>query len=218
MKRIFFTVIAVFATMMTISAQSKLDLKLIQETVENEKNYFQDILNIFQNDDPLLRTDDVALIYYGHSFLPSYNAGNDNNEEALKNYVAQGDNTGIYATAKKILSYNPVSLNALFYAWRSSIALNKSESESTSYVTKYLNILNMITTYGDGKSSRTPFYVINPDDQDHIIYGIFEIENVKGRELDTESLCNIITVEPSKKFPTRTMYINVSRYLAHTSK
>lgn len=217
MKRIFFTFVAIFATMMTISAQAVLDLKLIQETVENEKEYFQDILNIFQNDDPLLRTEDIALVYYGHSFLPSYNAGNDKNEEALKNYVAQGDNNSIYATAKKILAYNPVSLNALFYAWRSALELNRPESESTSYVTKYLNILNMITTYGDGKNSRTPFYVINPDDQDHIIYGIFEIEDVKGRELDTETLCNIISIEPCPKFPRRLMYINVSRYLSHTT-
>jgi hypothetical protein len=76
----------------------------------------------------------------------------------------------------------------------------------------------MITSYGDGKSSRTPLYVINPDDQEHLLYGIFEIEDVKGRQLDTETMCNIITVEPSKKFPSRTMYINVSRFLSHTSK
>ncbi len=218
MKRVFFTLAALFAAISSIEAQAKLDLKIIKETVETEKSYFQDILNIFLNDDPLLRTDDIALVYYGHSYLPTYNGGNDKNEEELKNQMAKGDTKRVYEISKEILSYNPVSLNALFYAWRSASDLGKPEAEVTSYVTKYLNILNMIISYGDGKSSKTPLYVINPDDQDHLLYGIFEIEDVKGRELDTETMCNIITVEPSRKFPSRTMYINISRFLSHTSK
>ena len=44
------------------------------------------------------------------------------------------------------------------------------------------------------------------------------IENVKKRELDTETLCNIITVEPSKKYQSRIVYIDMSIYLANTSK
>lgn len=218
MKRVFFTLAVLFAAISSIEAQAKLDLKIIKETVETEKSYFQDILNIFLNDDPLLRTDDIALVYYGHSYLPTYNGGNDKNEEELKNQMAKGDTKRVYEISKEILSYNPVSLNALFYAWRSASDLGKPETEVTSYVTKYLNILNMIISYGDGKSSKTPLYVINPDDQDHLLYGIFEIEDVKGRELDTETMCNIITVEPSRKFPSRTMYINISRFLSHTSK
>lgn len=218
MKRILFTFITILATITAVQGQSKLNLEIIKETVETEKEYFQDILKVFLNDDPLLRIDDIALVYYGHSYLPSYNAGNDINEEKLKEYMAQGDNYNVYSTAKKILDYNPVSLNALFYAWRAATALEKPESETTSYVTKYLNILKMITSYGDGKSSATAIYVTNPDDQDHILYGYYEIEEVKGRQLDTETLCNIITVEPNKKYNSRIMYINVSRYLTHTTK
>ncbi len=218
MKRIHLTIAALFVAILSIQAQSKLDLNLIKETVENEKEYFNDILNVYLNDDPLIRIDDLALVYYGQSYLPEYRGSNDSNEEELKNHMAKGENNKAYAVAKKILAYNPVSLNALFYAWRTSVALGHSHEESSSYVTKYLNLLNMITTYGDGKNSRTPFYVISPDDQDHILYGMLDIENVKERKLDTETLCNIISVEPSKKFPARTVYINVSRFLSHTSK
>lgn len=218
MKRIHLTIAALFVAILSVQAQSKLDLNLIKETVENEKEYFNDILNVYLNDDPLIRIDDLALVYYGQSYLTEYRGSNDSNEEELKNHMAKGENNKAYAVAKKILAYNPVSLNALFYAWRTSVALGHSHEESSSYVTKYLNLLNMITTYGDGKSSRTPFYVISPDDQDHILYGMLDIENVKERKLDTETLCNIISVEPSKKFPARTVYINVSRFLSHTSK
>lgn len=218
MKRIHLTIAALFVAILSVQAQSKLDLNLIKETVENEKEYFNDILNVYLNDDPLIRIDDLALVYYGQSYLPEYRGSNDSNEEELKNHMAKGENNKAYAVAKKILAYNPVSLNALFYAWRTSVALGHSHEESSSYVTKYLSLLNMITTYGDGKNSRTPFYVISPDDQDHILYGMLDIENVKERKLDTETLCNIISVEPSKKFPARTVYINVSRFLSHTSK
>ena len=170
MKRIHLTIAALFVAILSVQAQSKLDLNLIKETVENEKEYFNDILNVYLNDDPLIRIDDLALVYYGQSYLPEYRGSNDSNEEELKNHMAKGENNKAYAVAKKILAYNPVSLNALFYAWRTSVALGHSHEESSSYVTKYLNLLNMITTYGDGKNSRTPFYVISPDDQDHILY------------------------------------------------
>ena len=71
---------------------------------------------------------------------------------------------------------------------------------------------------GDGKSSRTPFRVITPDDQEHVMYGMLDIENVKSRNLDTKTLCNIISVTPSAKFNANVMYFDVSRYLSHTSK
>ena len=76
----------------------------------------------------------------------------------------------------------------------------------------------MITSMGDGKSSDNPFRVIVPDDQDHVMYGMLDIENVVSRNLDTKILCNIIGVTPSAKFNSRTMYFDISRYLSHTAK
>ena len=60
--------------------------------------------------------------------------------------------------------------------------------------------------------------VITPDDQDYIMYGKLQIEDVISQTLDTETLCNIITVAPTQKFPSSRMYINVGLYLSHTSK
>lgn len=205
-------------TMLMAHAQSQLDYKTINDIVVNEKQYYNDILNIYLSDDPYIRTDDYALVYYGQSFLPSYNGGNDTNEEALKNYAAEGKLLNQYETAKKILEYNPVSLNALFYAWRAADELIKPEEETNSYLKKYLGILDMITTIGDGKSTDTPFRVICPDDQDHILYGKLDVETILSRKLDTQSLCNIINIEPTEKFTSRRVYIDVSRYLSHTAK
>ena len=218
MKKTALILTALLFMLAPVAAQDKFDFKLIKEIVDNERPYFNDILKLYLADDALLRTDDVALIYYGQTYLPTYKGGNDTNEKTLKRYVAENNQLKIYETANKILSYNPVSLNALFYAWLSSQQLLKPEKETKSYVNKYLKILEMITTMGDGKSARSPFRVINPDDQDHVMYGMLDIENVHSRSLDTKTLCNIISVTPSAKFPTRTMYFDVSRYLSHTSK
>lgn len=218
MKKIITLAAILIATAATY-AQSKLDYKTIKEIVETEKEYYNDILNnVYQNDDPLIRIDDYALVYYGHSFTPAYNGAGDTAEEELKNLAAAGDMLKQYETAKKILAYNPVSLNALFYAWRAADELIKPEEETQSYLKKYLGILNMITTLGDGKSSSTPYRVITPDDQDHILYGVLDVNNIISRNLDTSTLCNIITIEPTEKFQSRKVFFDVSRYLSHTAK
>lgn len=217
MKKIV-TLIAMFIAIMAANAQEQLDYKTIKEIVENEKEYYNDILGVYLSDDPLIRIDDYALVYYGHTFTPEYRGANDTLEDELKNYAAAGDIFKQYETAKKILEYNPVSLNALFYAWRAADELIKPDEETQSYVKKYLGILNMITTNGDGKSSRTPYRVITPDDQDHILYGVLDVNNIISRNLDTGTLCNIVTIEPTEKFQSRKVFFDVSRYLSHTAK
>lgn len=212
------TLIALFAIAIMANAQLQLDYKTIKDIVENEKEYFNDILEVYQNNDPYIRVDDYALVYYGQSFLPSYNGGNDTNEEKLKSYAAEGKYLEQYETAKKILEYNPVSLNALFYAWRAADELIKPEEETKAYLVKYIGLLDMITTMGNGKNAENPFHVICPDDQDHILYGKLQISNVYSRQLDTNTLCNIITVEPNENFQARRVYIDISRYLSHTTK
>ncbi|MBR3884012.1 MAG: DUF4919 domain-containing protein [Bacteroidaceae bacterium] len=218
MRKTTLTILMFLITVLSLHAQNKVDLDIIKEIVQNEKGYYNDILNVYLTDDPYIRIDDIALIYYGQAYLPTYKGGNDANEEMLKTYVSESNQRKVYNTAKKILEYNPVSLNALFYAWRSAEALGLTEAEATSYVKKYLSLLEMIITTNDGKSSKTAFKVISPDDQDHILYGILDIEEVKSRDLDTQTLCNIIRVEPSEKFKSRTMYIDVSLPLSHIEK
>ena len=84
------TMAALLVATLFASAQAQLDYKTIKDIVENEKQYYNDILNVYLNDDPYIRVDDYALVYYGQSFLPAYNGGNDKNEKALKNYAAEG--------------------------------------------------------------------------------------------------------------------------------
>ena len=216
MKKILITLSLCIAPFIA-SAQVFLDYATIEDIVKNERQYFDDIVNIYKSDDPMIRLDDIALVYYGQAFLPQYNPGNDENEKALKKFHDAGNHAEAYNTAKKILEYNPVSLNALFNLLVSSKELGKSQEEFNSYAKKYQGILEMITKYGNGNSSSSPFKVISPDDQNYVMFHELEIAKEISRELDTETLCNIIIVEPSPKFQYRRVYFDLSLYLKHTN-
>ena len=199
-------------------AQVFLDYATIEDIVKNEREYFDEIVGIYKSDDPMIRLDDMALVYYGQAFLPQYNPSNDENEKALKRFHDAGNHAEAYNTAKKIMEYNPVSLNALFNLLISSKELGKSKEEFDSYANKYQKILNMITEYGNGNTADSPFKVICPDDQNYVLFHELEIEREISRELDTETLCNIIVVEPNKKFQYRRVYFDLSLFLKHTGK
>ena len=217
MKKFITTLVLCFGIFVA-NAQVFLDYATIEDIVKNEREYFDEIVDIYKNDDPMIRLDDIALVYYGQAFLPQYNPGNDENEKALKRFHDAGNHAEAYNTAKKIIEYNPVSLNALFNLLISSKELGKSKEEFDSYANKYQKILNMITEYGNGNTADSPFKVINPDDQNYVLFHELEIEKEISRELDTETLCNIIVVEPSTKYQYRRVYFDLSLFLKHTSK
>ena len=216
MKKLF-TIAILIATASFVKAQLLLDKATIEDIVKNETSYFNDIVQVFNSDDPFLDTDDIALVYYGHAFTPGYKPGKDENEKLLKKYYNEDNYPKMYETAKKILSYSPANLDALFYAWISAKTIGKSEDEYLSYVNKHQNIINMIKSYGDGKSSKTAFRIVNPEDQKYVMYSL-NIDSELSSELDTETLCNILIVKPSQEFQARRMYFDVSLFLNNSNK
>ncbi|MBR6691378.1 MAG: DUF4919 domain-containing protein [Bacteroidaceae bacterium] len=203
-----------FCIMATLSySQTLLDMETIKEIATTEKEYYKDIVGLFNNDDPYLDVNDVAIVYYGQAFQPYYMPAGNKDEAAMKEYSEKNDYSAAYNTAKKIIKTNPVSLNALFTLLISAKELGMSEEECRSYASRYMRILNMIMEYGNGKSRETAFKVITPDDQDYILYGKLNIEKVISNELDTETLCNIFLVEPSAEFQQRRVYFDLSIFL-----
>jgi hypothetical protein len=214
----FLTFLLLVAALTTATAQVKLDMATIEDIVKNEKQYYNDIMGLYKNDDPYLRTDDIALVYYGQTFNPEYKPGTDNNEKRLNKLYEEGKHIEAYELAQKILEYNPVSLNALFKMIKTSQALARTLEEYDTYARKFYGILGMITQYGDGKSSSNPYVIITPEDQDYVMYGMMGIQKEITREFDKETLCNIILVEPSKEFPSRRMYFNLELFLRKASE
>lgn len=198
--------------------QLEINDTVIGYIVKHEREYFNEITALYNSNDPMLHVDDIALVYYGQAFLPHYSPGKDENEKLLKRLHEEKKNAEVYNVAKKILDYNPVSLNALFSIYIASKELGKSDEECLAYLKKYQNIIDMICHYGDGKSSDTAFRIITPDDQDYIIYGKLQIEDVITQTLDTETLCNIVSVKPSDKFPQQRVYFDLSLFLQQAAR
>ena len=217
MKKILLSII-LFLGCTDAFGQLEINDTVIGYIVKHEREYFNEITNLYNINDPMLHVDDIALVYYGQAFLPQYNPGKDENEKLLKKLHDEKKNAEVYNVAKNILSYNPVSLNALFSIYIASKELGKSDEECLSYLKKYQNIIDMICHYSDGKSSDTAFRIITPDDQDYIIYGKLQIEDVLSQTLDTETLCNIISVKPSEKFPGRCVYFDLSLFLSQAAR
>jgi hypothetical protein len=217
MKKILLSIMLFFGCTAAFG-QLEINDTVVGYIVKHEREYFDEITKLYNSNDPMLHVDDIALVYYGQAFLPQYNPGKDENEKALKRLYEEKRNIEIYNTAKKILTYNPVSLNALFSIYIASKELGKSEEEYQPYLKKYQSIIDMICYYGDGKSSETAFRIITPDDQDYIMYGKLQIENVISQTLDTETMCNIVTVKPSDRFTGHRVYFDISLFLSQASR
>ncbi|MBR3907579.1 MAG: DUF4919 domain-containing protein [Bacteroidaceae bacterium] len=212
-----FIISVLIVTASFVKAQLLLDKATIEDIVKNENSYFNDIVQVFNSDDPFLDTDDIALVYYGQAFTPGYKPGKDENEKLMKKFYNEDNYPKVYETAKKILAYSPANLDALFYAWISAKTIGKSEDEYLSYVNKHQNIINMIKSYGDGKSSKTAFRIVNPEDQKYVMYSL-NIDSELSHELDTETLCNILIVNPTPEFQARRMYFDISLFLNNSNK
>lgn len=215
MKRILVAT-TLLTTIFTANAQAKLELATIRDIVKNEKDYYHDIVDIYKSDDPYLRTDDIALVYYGEAFKEN-DKESENDNKLLKKYYHEGNFNELYTVATKILAHKPANLNALFYAWAAAKENGKNEEETLSYVNKFNRIIQMITEYGNGKNSKSPFRIVHPDDQLFVMAAL-GIEESISNKFDTETLCNIHIIRPTEKFKSSIVYFDLSLFLKQKSK
>ena len=214
MKTLFVTLALLTATL-TAKAQATLGIETIEDIVKNSSEYFNDITELYKSDDPYLRTDDIALVYYGQAFTAK-DKGSDEGNRELKRYYSEGNYSELYAKSQEILATRPANLNALLHAWISAGETGRSEEERRSYVKKFSGIIEMITAYGNGSSS-SPFLVVHPDDRRFIISALDMGEEISER-FDTETLCSIHIIKPSGKPGTTAVYFDLSLFLKQKSK
>lgn len=207
--RFLFVAITLLTITFTTRAQTIIELAAIEDIVKNEEEYFNDIIEIYKSDDPYLRTDDIALVYYGESFKT---APKESKNKLLKKYYSENNINELYNTATEILKERPANLSALFYAWIAAKESGKSNEEILSYVNKFNRIITMITEYGNGKNSESPFLITHPDDQQFIMAAL-DIPKSISSKFDTESLCYIHIIKPTEKFQSSVLYFDLSLFL-----
>ena len=61
MKKFITTLVLCFGIFVA-NAQVFLDYATIEDIVKNEREYFDEIVDIYKNDDPMIRLDDIALV------------------------------------------------------------------------------------------------------------------------------------------------------------
>ena len=211
--KILFVAITLQTIVFTAKAQARIGLETIEDIVKNEQEYFNDIVEIYKSDDPYLRTDDIALVYYGEAFKP---VSKDSKNNLLKKYYSENNIKELYNTATEILKDRPASLSALFYAWVAAKESGKSEEEALSYVNKFNRIVTMIIESGSGKNSESPFRITHPDDQQFIMAAL-NIPNSISSKFDTESLCYIHIIKPTEKFKSSVLYFDLTLFLKKKS-
>lgn len=203
--------LTLLTTTLITNAQTTFGLEAIEDIVTNEQEYFNGILEIYRSDDPYIRTDDIALVYYGQAFR---NVGRDSAKggKLLKEHYKAGNFKELYSAATAMLEENPASLTALFHAWIAARETGRSHDEARSYVNKFNRIVTMITEYGTGKNSSSPFRVIHPDDQQFVMTAL-GIEKSFSDKFDTETLCNIHVIKPTEDFKASVIYFDLSLFL-----
>ena len=211
--KILFVAITLQTIVFTAKAQAKIGLETIEDIVKNEQEYFNDIVEIYKSDDPYLRTDDIALVYYGEAFKPT---SKDSKNNLLKKYYSKNNINELYNTATEILKERPASLSALFYAWVAAKEGGRSEEETLSYVNKFNRIVRMIIESGSGKNCESPFRITHPDDQQFIMAAL-DIPNSISSKFDPESLCYIHIIKPSEKFQSSVLYFDLTLFLKKKS-
>ena len=215
MKTLFVALTLLTTTLIT-NAQTTLGLETIKDIVNNEQEYFNGILEIYKSDDPYIRTEDIALVYYGLA-LRNGSKEDTGGGKRLKEHYDAGNFKELHSAATAILEKNPASLTALFYAWIAAKENGHSQEESRSYVNKFNRIVTMITEYGTGRSSSSPFRVTHPDDQQYVMTAL-GIEKSFSDKFDTETLCNIHVIKPTEDFKASVIYFDLSLFLKQKTK
>ena len=70
----------------------------------------------------------------------------------------------------------------------------------------------MIAATGDGKTEKTAFKVIDVDDEYHILYKLFEVENIKKQSF-IKLQYDVFDFEQSLCYNGTRMYFDISRPL-----
>lgn len=206
--------LSAFYIMANIFAQDtpiSIDYNSIKDIVLNDSVTYSNLMERYKRDDVTLSHEDYALIYYGYSFTPAYQGSMDTQKKTLTDLINNQKYEDAYLLGKNILKENPVALYALYNMYYLCQALEKPVEEANTYILKYSKLLHTIALTGDGKDVNTAFKVITVNDEYHLMYNYWGVEDIKGQSLISN--CDVFEFKSSKHFKGEKMYFDISRSL-----
>lgn len=195
-----------------LTGKLNIDYFAIKEYVTTHDYDFQNLIQRFEKNDTLLTQEELAMIYYGYSFTSAYTEISVIDDYCQFQKLEEAKDEKAYELGKSILKRNPVSLKTLLKMYLVADILEKDDAEIRSYAQRYYSLLGMIAATGDGKTEKTAFKVIDVDDEYHILYKQFEVENIKKQSF-IKLQYDVFDFEQSLCYNGTRMYFDISRPL-----
>ena len=191
------------------------DWQLIRKEVKDNPQYIKDLVARLSANklDTTLTYQERILAFYGQSFLT-----NDEEETLISemfNQKKQGEMEKCLTTAKKVLSINPLHLQALDMVAQTLYAMAKDSIRGTEvedakpYLNRAMRIFNTIAKTGDG-SEEHPFYVTKVSDEYCFMRYYLDLWDYKTQE--ATSCCDVFTLNGTSDYYNQPkIYFEITR-------
>lgn len=184
----------------------KVDYADIENFVIKQEKEYNALVERFATGDTTLTMDDIKRVYYGSYYSPKYNYSNPS-EELRKAFNAEQYQKALNLS-KKELEESPAHIELLFDAWAS--AKQVDEEESYLYQLRLSQILDMVLSTGDGKSSKTAIKILEVSDEYFILYGVM---GVRLKQQALSGNCDIMTVYEDDPDETFDVYFDITLHM-----
>lgn len=214
------TFICMLLCMTNISAQKRevmpVDWSQIKKEVADNPQHVRDLVVRLSATalDTTLTHQERILAFYGQSFLT--NDGEEPLVRELNGQARDRDHQNCLVTAKKILTINPLNIDALMSAGialteiaNDSTLLEVAEEDARLYFRKAMRIFNTIALTGDG-SEEHPFYVTKVSDEYNFMRYYLDLWKYDSQMATT--CCDVFTLgELSEYYVEPTIHFEITR-------
>lgn len=209
---LFIAIIALCVVNTQCFAQKKqqfldVDYTAIEKFVNNQESSYNALVERFITGDTTLTLDEVKMVYYGSYFSPKYDYSDATDE------INQSFRDKNYEEALKLLrnelATSPANLELLFMAMVSAIELEE-ENEKELYTLKLRQLVDVIFSSGDGKSTKTALKVLEVSDEYIIINGVL---GARVKQQALVGVCDQMTIYEEDPEETFDLYFDVSLHM-----
>lgn len=184
MKRIFLTLAAsalIAGASMTAQAAQAPELHItptqIGATVKQQPDRFKKLTDRFVAADSTLTLEEVATVYYGSAYSPSFTSSNA--YAAVEDAYKSGDYAKALQLIDAALATDPANLGLLFKGFGAATSLSDA-ARAANYQRRLAGVCDVIFNSGMGVTDVSPYVVVRPSDRDEFIAKYLQPVSISG--------------------------------------
>lgn len=201
----------------------KPDYKAIESAVTDSTSayYYPTLLARLNDGDSTINLEESRHLYYGFQFQPNYSpySASPFEKEMNKLVNKSGEHTKeelrrLVVLADSVLANYPFDLRTISIKMYGHDKLNMPEETARLRIRGRV-LLDAIFSSGDGKSEKSPFFVLHTGNE----YSIINILGFEfgGQQSLTKGMCDVLTLKPNKS-GIKSLYFDVSALFSSMSK